>query len=209
MQPTPESSGRERIVEAALDLFAKQGFAATSMRQIASAAGMRASSLYSHFEGKEAIYGALINSYGPASSADRLASPRYLALKTDAAGFCRRYAADLLDQWCDPREQLFMELLASERNRVTAERAHYFETLFAREAGAVADYFRIFALGGQILAPDPRECARLFMAGLTFLRLEHFLIPARPSPREVVREALDRFIANFLALAAPRTRSGS
>jgi AcrR family transcriptional regulator len=205
MKAAPEASTRDRILEAALDLFSRQGFAASSMRQIAAEVGMRASSLYNHFPGKDAIFSALIDAYGPASSADRLVSPRYRALRDDPETFCRQYAADLLEQWRDPQEQRFMAMLAAERGRTGAERAHYVETLFSREAGAAADYFRGFALKGLLHAPDPRECARLFMAGLTFLRLEHFLLPPEPSPREVVREALDRFIANFLALAAPRS----
>lgn len=191
---------RERILEAALDLFARQGFAGTSMRQIAQQVGMRASSLYNHFPGKEAIFGGLIESFGPASSAERLASPAYRALKDDPRALCRRYAADLLDQWCDPREQQFMELLSSERDRLADERAHFVETLFAREAGAMADYFRGFALAGTIRAPDPRECARLLMAGLTFLRMEHFLMRAQPSPRAEVTQAIERLLANIFAL---------
>lgn len=190
----------ERILEAALDLFAEKGFAGTSMRDLARAVGFRQSSLYNHFAGKEAIYHALIDAYGPASSAERLAAPRYRALRRDPAAFCRQYAADLLEQWSDPREQRFIELITTERNRMGAERAHYFDTLFSRESGLVADYFRDFALAGRIAAPDPAETARLFMAGLTFLRLEHFVMPVEPAPREVVQARLDRFLATFLAL---------
>ena len=202
MKTAVEASVRERIVEAALDLFSRQGFAASSMRQIAAAVGIRASSLYNHFAGKEAIFSAIIDSYGPASSASRLASPAYRALKDDPAAFCRRYVADLLDQWYDADEQRFMHLLNSHRDNPSTERGHYFETLFSREVGIVADYFRGFALNGSIQTSDPRECARLLVAGLTFLRLEHFLIPPEPSPRKTVEDALDRFVTNFLALTA-------
>src|SRR5437899_10454278 len=108
---------RERILESALDLFARHGFAGTSVRQLARAVGLRESSLYNHFVSKEAIYHALIEAYGPASSAAWLEGPRFQALRGDPAGFCRLYAAELLDQWCDPREQRFQELIASERKR--------------------------------------------------------------------------------------------
>ena len=195
---------RERILDAALDLFARQGFAGTSVRQLARAVGLRESSLYNHFAGKEAIYHALVDAHGPASSAERLRSPRFRALHEDPEAFCRLYAAELLDQWCDPREQKFQELITTERNRMVSERAHYYETLFTEESGLVADYFRDFALAGRIATPNPRETARLFMAGLTFLRLEHFVVPAAPSPRADAREALDRFLETFLALVGAR-----
>ncbi|MBL8554678.1 MAG: TetR/AcrR family transcriptional regulator [Phenylobacterium sp.] len=204
MKAALESSSRERILEASLDLFARQGYAATSMRQIAAAVGMRAPSLYNHFEGKAAILTALIDAHGPANSASRLSSPRYGALADDPGAFCRQYAADCLDQWLDPGERRFMELLSSERDRLDAHRAHFVDTLFEFEVGVAADYFRGFALRGRIHAPDPKECARLFMAGLTFVRMQHLLMPAEPSSREAIAEALERVVRNFLLLVAPR-----
>ncbi|MDP3747750.1 MAG: TetR/AcrR family transcriptional regulator [Phenylobacterium sp.] len=193
---------RARILEAALELFAEHGFAGTSVRRLAREVGLRESSLYNHFAGKEAIYHALIDAYGPASSADRLRGPRYAEVKDDPAGFCRLYVEDLLDQWSDPREQRFQELILAERNRFEGERAHYVEALFSDELGVVTRYFSGFAQGGQITAANPGETARLFMAGLTFIRLEHYIMPAKASLRARVRAALDRFLDTFLALVA-------
>jgi TetR/AcrR family transcriptional regulator, cholesterol catabolism regulator len=48
-------SRREEILEVARDLFARHGYAATSMRDIAEADGIKASSLYSHFRSKAEI----------------------------------------------------------------------------------------------------------------------------------------------------------
>ena len=44
------------IVEAALPLFARQGFAATTTKQLALAAGVSEALLYKHFPSKEALY---------------------------------------------------------------------------------------------------------------------------------------------------------
>lgn len=197
-----ETGSRDRILDAALDLFARQGYAGTSVRQIAEAVGMRAPSLYSHFAGKAAILSALIEAYGPARGADRLTSPAYLALRDDPAGFCRRYAADWLEQWLEPNERRFMELLNAEPSRMAEHRAHFVETLFDRETAAMADYFRRFALAGRMRALDPAGCARLFMGGMTFVRMQHLLMPPEPSPREVVAEALSRTVESFLTLVA-------
>lgn len=204
MKPAPEATTRSRILDAALELFASQGFAGASMRQIAAAAGMRASSLYNHFDGKAAILAALIETYGPARGADRLASPAYRALADDPDAFCRRYAADWLDQWCDVHEQRFMALVTSDHVRVDEHRAQLVETLFEREVVAMADYFRGFSLRGRHHVPDAMECARLFMGGLYFVRMQHLLMPPNPSPREAVAEAIERTVRNFLHLVAPR-----
>lgn len=204
MSAALEASSRDRILEAALDLFATHGFAGTSMRQIAAAVGMRASSLYNHFDGKAAILSALIDAYGPAQGASRLTSPRYRALADDPDAFFRQYAADWVEQWCDPNERRFMDLLNSEPRRLDAHRTHFVETLFDREVVAMTDHLRRFALTGRLHVPDAVECARLVMGGLTFVRMQHLLMPLEPSPREVVAEAVERVVANFLVLVAPR-----
>ena len=50
-----KSNTREEILEAALDLFAVNGYEATSISQLADAVGLRKASLYSHFAGKQDI----------------------------------------------------------------------------------------------------------------------------------------------------------
>lgn len=52
---------RDRILDVAEALFAERGFAGTSMRDIAAAADLTAASLYNHFEGKQALYAAVLD----------------------------------------------------------------------------------------------------------------------------------------------------
>jgi AcrR family transcriptional regulator len=49
------SDTRDRILAAALELFAERGFHGTAVPDIARTAGVGAGSLYRHFEGKEAL----------------------------------------------------------------------------------------------------------------------------------------------------------
>ena len=55
-----KGSTKQKILEAALELFSVQGYEATSISQLAEAVGIRKASLYSHFENKQAILDALI-----------------------------------------------------------------------------------------------------------------------------------------------------
>jgi len=57
-----EASVRQTL-EAALELFSNQGFGATSMRQIADAAGLSVGNVYHHFPSKEAIFQRLLDQY--------------------------------------------------------------------------------------------------------------------------------------------------
>lgn len=55
MSRTQSSPTRERILLIAAEQFAARGYHGASMRDIATAVGMRAPSLYSHFAGKEQL----------------------------------------------------------------------------------------------------------------------------------------------------------
>ena len=59
--PVHESeTTRDRILDVAESLFAQKGLAGTAVRDIARAAGLTAPSLYNYFEGKQALYEAVI-----------------------------------------------------------------------------------------------------------------------------------------------------
>lgn len=53
-------STRQKILDAALDLFSTQGFEATSVSQIADRVGIRKASMYSHFASKQEILESLM-----------------------------------------------------------------------------------------------------------------------------------------------------
>jgi TetR/AcrR family transcriptional regulator, cholesterol catabolism regulator len=55
IRPAEEPGTRQRVLRAAAALFRTQGYAATSLRDIAAAAGLKAGSLYNHFSSKEDI----------------------------------------------------------------------------------------------------------------------------------------------------------
>lgn len=54
-------SKKEEILDAALELFATNGYEATSISQIANAVGIQKASLYFHFQSKQDILDTLIN----------------------------------------------------------------------------------------------------------------------------------------------------
>lgn len=51
---------KKRILDAALVLFARNGYEATSMAEIADAVGIKAPSLYAHFKNKQALFDAMV-----------------------------------------------------------------------------------------------------------------------------------------------------
>jgi AcrR family transcriptional regulator len=63
LSPSAIEKNKSRIEEAARQLFIKQGFHATSMRNIASRAGTSLGNVYNYYRTKEEILGSIINKY--------------------------------------------------------------------------------------------------------------------------------------------------
>jgi AcrR family transcriptional regulator len=70
-----KTSTRDRILDAAESLFARQGFQATTVKQVAERVGVQGPALYKHFSSKRALYEEVL---------ERLFAP-FTPLLTDAA----------------------------------------------------------------------------------------------------------------------------
>ena len=62
-QAEKSQRSRDQILEAALELFSHRGFGATSVRDIASKAGVSTGNVYHHFPDKDAIFRTLLDQY--------------------------------------------------------------------------------------------------------------------------------------------------
>ena len=68
---------RERILETALQMFSQNGYAGTNVRELTAALGLVKSSMYKHFESKEAIWNTLLDQM-IAYYDERFGSPEHL-----------------------------------------------------------------------------------------------------------------------------------
>ena len=76
MARPPNADGqrtRQAILDAALGLFADKGYFGTSLRDVATAVGVRESALYNYFPGKEALFEAILAAES-AEKGERLAN---------------------------------------------------------------------------------------------------------------------------------------
>src|SRR3954463_4288194 len=62
-QAQKSDAATRKVRNAALALFSRQGYRATSMRQIATRSGLSVGNLYHHFGSKETIFQGLIDDY--------------------------------------------------------------------------------------------------------------------------------------------------
>ena len=65
MRRTKEEAAatRRQILAAALDLFSEKGYAATTLSEIAGAAGVTRGAIYHHFDNKTALYQTLLEGF--------------------------------------------------------------------------------------------------------------------------------------------------
>lgn len=62
-QAAKSEASTQKVLKAALSLFSRQGYRATSMRQLARRSGLSVGNLYHHFGSKETIFQRLIDHY--------------------------------------------------------------------------------------------------------------------------------------------------
>ncbi len=197
-EKSEDVSTRQRMLDAALRVFAENGFAGTSMRMLARETGLRESSFYNHFTGKEDLYQAVIAQWGPMEFVQRLKSEEYRELSDRPADFFRLCGKHLVDRWIDPRERLFMALINIEGPDGVAQK-RYYDALFREEIDLLTEYCTHFAARLGMVAPIPRETARMFVAGLTLIRREQLTTRSTAPKRKDVEHAVAQYIDNYIS----------
>ena len=187
----------ERILSAALELFAARGFAATSVRQIAAAVGVTDAALYSHFAGKQAIFDRLLETMGPPTPA--LVGLDAAVMSGAAPEVVIPTAIDrLLAYWTQPQVRMFTAVLLREGSRGAAAAQLASSIEAARDA--LTPRFEAWQRAGQLRADVPaRQIVWELLAPLNVIRFLYLGHDATPSElahaRQMAAEHLDYFRA--------------
>jgi AcrR family transcriptional regulator len=99
------------LVDAALRLFAQNGFAGTSIRAIAREVGLSESVLYAHFDSKRAIFDAALARLGPQGVAAVLADLDPGLADRDPPAFLRELTRRSVAAWDTRDGRLFISLM--------------------------------------------------------------------------------------------------
>lgn len=154
-----DETTKQRILSEALKLFASKGYEAVSVAQIAGAVGIKAPSLYKHYDSKRDIFHSIV------TEVERLEALRSADLKLPegsvqdvAVGFCavsmeglKKYCCNMLLHWmeepfmCDFRRMLVLEQYHDDEMGKLYDRyfvtgpVGYMSELFAAIVGAGCD----------------------------------------------------------------------
>ncbi|HJQ43326.1 MAG TPA: TetR/AcrR family transcriptional regulator [Jatrophihabitantaceae bacterium] len=91
---TVEAGARTRVLDAAIDLFARQGYDGTSVAQVIAQAGVAKGGFYHHFASKEAL---LYEVYGDLIARQLAAMDDIVARRSAPAETLRALIADLVE----------------------------------------------------------------------------------------------------------------
>jgi AcrR family transcriptional regulator len=176
-----ERDTRQDILDAALDLFAGNGFFGTSMREIARRVGVRESALYHHFPSKGAILEGLMQQLGPGQS--KAVAEMDLEAMIDAVGgrgLLEQFVQMMTTLWATPREQKILRLMMSEGPRLGASDVLHLPT-FVREARRnVSRIFEALMKKRLIKKADPYALTLELMGPLMMLRMVYLVMPRGP-----------------------------
>ena len=181
---------RLAIIESAYSLFLEQGYAATSMRQIAEHAGLAVGGIYNYFASKEAIFSDLIIAKHPFLEI----IPLLLAASGDTVeDFVRNAAKSMvaeLGRRPDFVKFLFIELV--EFN--SRDFPRMFQVIFPQITPII---HKFDASRGEIRSIPPFVLFRAFLGLFFSFYLTEYLLAGTPAAA-LQEDALDHFVEIFL-----------
>ncbi len=184
---------RQAIVSAAYDLIIRQGYAATSMRQIAEKAGLALGGIYNHYSSKEEVFQAIIVEHHPFFRI----IPILTTVKGDTAEeFVRNAAHTLVAELT--RHPEFLNLMLVE---IVEFKARHVPAVFGKFLPLMAPVLeRIGRLEGDVRPIPPFVVARAFL-GMFFSYYITEMLMSRALPpdlRKMNANAVDHFVEIFL-----------
>lgn len=155
---------RQAILQAALHIFAENGFAAARLDEVAARAGIAKGTLYLYFTDKEALFEELIRNYmspildklEAASAAPPLPAPQLLQQLFEL------FRREVLET----ERKHIIQLLISEGPRFPALAEFYFREIVSRGIGALGGLARQAQASGQLPSDALARYPQLIVAPL-------------------------------------------
>ena len=180
---------RARLLQAAEKIFARNGFEAAKLEEIASEAGYTRGAFYANFDGKEDLFFALLEQ----EIGSRIAKVRKHVAKREGASEKLRVLRDLWLEMCIDRRwtllTLEFKLFAVRHPKVRARLAAMYRNLVNSGVELVK---QIVEDSGRKLAVSTQEFATTFFALSSGLTLAHML-DRTVVPEETVRRVMLMF----------------
>lgn len=198
---------RQAILDAALELFADKGYFGTSLRDVATAVGVRESALYNYFKSKEALFDALILAHEHTKT-ERMSALADESPIVDGRALLERYAIASLEGFIDPREQRLFRLLMSDGIRLARSGRFNLHERFGSSRERTQVLMRRLIAAGWLRKADPHLLMITFAGPLLLWRQLHAAgsdLPMIRNPRAFARQHVEQFLLGAGTPASPRS----
>jgi AcrR family transcriptional regulator len=195
---------RQAILDAALELFADKGYFGTSLRDVATAVGVRESALYNYFKSKEALFDALILAHEHTKT-ERLGALADDGPIVDGRDVLERVAIASLESYLDPREQMLFRLLMSDGIRLARSGRFNLHERLGSGPERMQQLMRRLIKEGWLRNADPTMLWVTFVGPLMLWRQIHGAggdLPMIRNPRGFARQHVAQF---FLGAGVPQS----
>lgn len=155
----PESRKRDMIICAGAETFMEQGFEAASMDEVARRAGVSKATIYSHFESKHALFGAIVN--GRCQAMIPMIAAAVLGDQPPAEAL-RSTGRSFLDLILSPGPLSLYRTVLAEAPRFPELGRNFYDAGPNLVAQALADYLARQHALGVLDVPTPRLSAEQF-----------------------------------------------
>ncbi len=164
---------RERLIEAAARVFAEKGFAATSLDEVADAAGLTKGAVYSNFENKEDLVAAVLKAHQ-----DRQTGIRDVATAAGTLEEQQAVAGRLLSESIARERDAFM-LFLDFTAYALRNPAVYADYLKRHRAGRneIASMLEENVSGGEQFKTDSDRAALIFQVIVNGIGIEKLIDP--------------------------------
>lgn len=192
MTVATETSARGRVLAAAIDLFARQGYDATSVAEVIAQAGVAKGGFYHHFASKEAL---LYEVYGDLITRQLQAMEAILALGLDPAATLRALIGDLVESTAASARQAMV--FWREQHRLGDERTAEYRRARRRYHDTVIRLVRNAQSAGVFSAVASPETVTFTIFGVINELPLWYRPQGRKRPNQIATELADFVLAGL------------
>jgi TetR/AcrR family transcriptional regulator, biofilm operon repressor len=192
------ATNREKILFVSIDLFAQKGYDKVTLREIATMVGIKAASIYNHFQSKEDILEQIANYFS-----EQLQSGVYPYFEAgddaDVGKFIRSIADSTNAFFADPLHAKIGAILLREQFHHDLIRKMLLKELIVRPRQVIASYFARLIEAGKMKGVDPMIAAKEYHAFYIYEFYENSLaLGSTQRGEQELQEERDEHVRLFL-----------
>jgi len=193
---------KERIFDAAVDLFSQKGFNGVSIREISRQVGIKESSFYNHYQSKEELQNAILNRFKQENLARPVPAQALgeLIKTLSVEDFWKRSLTNYMDFWEPPARMKLWFVVSMEQysnrlaGRLVLEETH-------RLLELLESIFQEMIVFGKVKPLNPKMLASTYGYAIRAMHLEYGILKIlNKDPSELKKHMFDfvRFFADSI-----------